>query len=262
MYPPAHLPDVDYLVVESTYGNKRHPDSDPEEDLQNIIKETAERNGVILIPAFTVGRAQMLMHYLANLKKANRIPKMPIYLNSPMATNVTQLFHEFEKMHRLSDQECDEMCDVVHYVKSVEESKALNLRKGPMIILSASGMATGGRILHHLKAFAPDPHTTILLSGFQAAGTRGRSLQDGAREIKMHREMVPVRATVKVLENMSAHADYSEIIEWLDQSKVSPKKVFVTHGEVNAAQAMGQHLYERFGWVCEVPRQDQEFSLI
>lgn len=261
LYPPARLPDVDYLIVESTYGDRKHTPTNGKEQLKQIITESHRKHGVVLIPAFTVGRAQTLMHYLAELKRMGQIPSIPIYLNSPMATNVTNLFCEFKRLHQLSDNQCDQMCDVVHYVKTVEESKALNLKKGPMVIISASGMATGGRILHHLKAFAPDPHTTIVLAGFQAAGTRGRQLQDGAKEIKIHREMVPVRAKVEVLENISAHADYSEIIEWLRSSNLKLKKVFVTHGEKKSAEAMASHLKVDLGWECIVPSQDQEYTL-
>jgi metallo-beta-lactamase family protein len=258
---PDPLPKVDYLVVESTYGNRLHTDSDPRGDLERIVNETARKSGVVLIPAFTVGRAQTLMYFLSVLKRENRIPNIPMYLNSPMATNVSHLYHEFRALHKLNDRDCDEMCNVVHYVKSVEESKALNERKGPMLIISASGMATGGRILHHLKAFAPDPRNTIVLAGFQAAGTRGRQIQDGAREVKIHRDFVPIRAKVEMLDNLSAHGDYSEILTWLAKSKLHPKKIFVTHGEKEAADSMKNRISEKFDWNCVVPSQDQEFGL-
>lgn len=258
---PAPLPPADYLVVESTYGNRLHPPSDPMKELAEIINETAKDGGVILIPAFAVGRAQTLMYFLSRLKKADQIPHIPMYLNSPMALNATNIFHEFRAFHKLSAAECDEMCDVVQYVKSVAESKALNQKKGPMLIISASGMATGGRILHHLKAFAPDPKNTIILAGFQAAGTRGRAIQDGVKEIKIYRESVSVRARVRTLENLSAHADYSEILTWLEKSNIRPKKVFVTHGEKESAEEMKRHIVEKFKWSCEVPAQDREFTL-
>lgn len=261
LYSPAHLPNVDYLITESTYGNRIHPKANIKEVLKKIILKAYERKGVILIPAFTVGRAQTLMLYLSQLQKEKLIPKIPIYLNSPMATNVTDLFCEFKPHHKLTDQECDEMCDVVHYVKSVEESKALNLKHGPMIIISASGMATGGRILHHLKAFAPDPKNTIVLAGFQAKGTRGRQILDGAEEIKIHREFVPIRASVENLENISAHADSQEIIQWLKDSQILPKKVFVTHGEPEAARALSEKIRNELNWKTIVPELDQEFAM-
>jgi metallo-beta-lactamase family protein len=162
---------------------------------------------------------------LHQLKSQNKIPDIPMYLNSPMATNVTQLLKQFRSLHKLSIEKCDEICSTVKYVKSVEESKWLNEQKGPMVIISASGMATGGRILHHLKAFAGDPKNFIVLAGFQAAGTRGRSLQDGSQEIKIFRELIPVRAKVEVLENLSAHADGAE--EYIcDPRRIPSQSVF------------------------------------
>lgn len=260
-FPPEPLPQVDYLITEATYGNRLHKEVDSTDDLADAINETAKRNGVVLIPAFAVGRAQSLMHDIALLKQQKRIPDIPMYLNSPMATNVSEIFCEYKKLHKLSDQECVDTCDVVNYVRSVEESKALNLRKGPMLIISASGMLTGGRILHHLKAFAPYPENTILLTGFQAAGTRGEALERGVQEIKIHGEYVPVRAQVKMLHNMSAHGDYREITKWFSDSKIQPRKVFITHGEVSAADEFRRRLTEFFGWQCFVPGQDETVRL-
>lgn len=256
-YPPDKLPPVDYLVTESTYGNRLHKKTDSLDDLAEAVNETYKRGGVVLIPAFAVGRAQSLMHDLAVLRQQNRIPEFPMYLNSPMATNVSQLFCDYNKLHRLSEKECMNTCDVVKYIRSVEESKALNERKGPMLIISASGMLTGGRILHHLKAFAPYPQNSILLTGFQAAGTRGEALERGAEEIKIHGEYVPVKAQVEVLHNMSAHGDYKEIMQWFSDSKIQPRKVFVTHGESSAADEFRRRLAESFGWECFVPSQDE-----
>jgi metallo-beta-lactamase family protein len=260
-YPPAPLPEVNYLVTESTYGNRLHKNTDITEDLSQILNDTYRRGGVLIIPAFAVGRAQVLMFYLSKLRKGGRIPEFPMYLNSPMATNASDLLCRYKEIHRLSENECIETCDVVKYVRSVEESKALNERKGPMLIISASGMLTGGRVLHHLKAFAPDPKNTILLSGYQAAGTRGEALEGGASEIKIHGEYIPVRAQVKVLENMSAHADYQEILQWFTQSKIHPAKVFVTHGEASAADELRRRVSETFGWNCFVPEQGEVVRL-
>lgn len=261
LHAPTLLPAVDYLVVESTYGNRQHDSVDPVQELETVINEALQKKGVILIPSFAVGRAQSLMYYLSILKKSGRIPNVPMYLNSPMALNATDLFCKFKSLHKLSDEQCKDMCETVQYVKTVEESKALNERKGPMIIISASGMATGGRIVHHLKAFVSNPSTTVVLTGFQAAGTRGRALQDGAKELKIHGEFISVLADIKVLKNSSAHADYVEILDWLSRSKINPQKVFVTHGEVDAALKMKEHIQDRFHWSCEVPKQDQEFAL-
>lgn len=259
--PPEKLPRLDYLIVESTYGDRRHAEIDPLQELEDLIKQTTERRGVILIPAFAVGRTQTLLLFLSQLRKTNRIPDIPMFLNSPMATNVTEAFCQFKSLHKLSDTECDEIKEVVHYVKTVDESKALNNKKGPIIIIAGSGMATGGRILHHLKEFAPDPKTTIVLTGFQAAGTRGQALQDGVKEIKIHGQFVPVRATVKTIENLSAHADYDEIVRWLTPSNLHPKKVFVVHGEKQAAESLKSILHLKFGWDAIVPEQNAYFDL-
>lgn len=260
-YSPLPLPKVDYLVTESTYGNRLHKNTDVLEDLAKVIQETAQRNGVVLIPAFAVGRAQTMMYYLWRLKKQKRIPDIPMYLNSPMATNVNDLMGKHKDLHKLSHAECAEVCDVVKYVRSAEESISLNKKTGPMLILSASGMLTGGRVLHHLKAFAPHAENTILLTGFQAAGTRGEALERGCEEVKVHGEYIPVRAAVKVLDNMSAHADYKEVIQWFSQSQIKPKRVFVTHGEPSAADELRRRLTETFQWNCWVPEQAEKFIL-
>jgi len=261
LFPPEKMPPVDYLVLESTYGDREHSEKDALKDLEELVNEAVRKNGVILIPAFAVGRAQLIMYQLSVLKKAGRIKDIPMYLNSPMAEAVAELYKEFRSLHHLDDQACEEMAGVVKYIHTPDQSKKLNEKKEPMLILSASGMATGGRIVHHLKAFVSNPTTTVLLTGFQAWGTRGRSLQDGALEIKIHGEMIPVKAAIRVLHNSSAHADSSEIIDWLIQSKIQPAKVFLTHGEPDSAAALKTKLTEKFGWNCTVPLQNQEFVL-
>lgn len=262
MYPPKILAsDVDYLVVESTYGDRVHKETSELNELERIIKETFTRKGVVLIPAFAVGRAQTFLYLISELILQKRIPRIPIYLNSPMATSATKLFCQFNKLHKLTEDQCDYFNSLVTYIKTPEESKALNEKKGPMIIISASGMITGGRILHHLKAFGGDPRNTILIAGFQAEGTRGRAIQEGARSIKFHGQMLPINACVEVIDNVSAHADYTEIKEWLAASQMKPQKVFITHGEISASFKMKEHLEAQFHWNCVVPQRDQEFSL-
>lgn len=259
--PPELMPQVDYLITESTYGNRLHKNTDILEELEEIIKEAYSVGGVVIIPSFAVGRAQSLMYFLWKLKKEKRIPEIPMYLNSPMATNVNELLSKYKELHKISLNECDEICNTVKYVRSVEESKALNNQPGPMLIISASGMLTGGRVLHHIKAFAPDSRNTIVLAGFQAAGTRGEAIERGANEIKIHGEYVKIRAKVKILDNVSAHSDYSEIISWFEQAKIQPKKVFVTHGEPSASDELRRRLTEKFNWSCTVPTQDSIFEL-
>ncbi len=258
---PETLPDVDYLILESTYGDRQHEVSKPKDDLCKIVLDTIEKKGVVIIPAFTVGRTQTLMHFLSLLRKEGRLPSIPFYINSPMATSATHIFCKYPEMHKLSLQDCNRWSQDFEYVKSVDESKVLNEKKGPMVIIAGSGMMTGGRILHHLKAFAPDPKNTIILTGFQALGTRGRTLMDGAREIKVHGQMLPVNAKVQMLENLSAHADSAEILNWLSLAPRNFKKVFLTHGEPSSIESLKQKIFEKFHISCEAPHQDQEFSL-
>jgi metallo-beta-lactamase family protein len=231
------------------------------DELGQIIRQTARRKGVVLIPAFTVGRAQTLLHFLAKLRQTRRIPDIPMFLNSPMATHVTDAFIKFNSLHKLTNQECEEMRNVTKYVESSEESKALNEQQGPMVIISASGMATGGRILHHLKAFAPDANNTIVLTGFQAGGTRGEAIFNRVEEIKIHGQMVPLRAQVFSLENLSAHADCEELLKWLASARIQPKKTFVTHGEAGASESLKQQLQTQFDWACEVPKSLSIYQL-
>lgn len=244
MVPPAPIEPTDYLVVESTYGNRLHDRRDPKDALAEVLRRTFARSGVVIIPSFAVGRAQSLMYLIHQLKAEGRIADVPVFLNSPMAVDATRIFHEHRGEHRLSPAECDAMCTVAHIVNSPEESERLNRRRGPMIIIAGSGMATGGRVVHHLKAFAPDERNTILFAGYQAGGTRGAALVGGAKAIKIHGQYVTVRAEVASLENLSGHADYAEILDWLRPLQVPPRRTFITHGEPDAADAMRRHIAE------------------
>ena len=258
---PSRIEKVDYLVVESTYGNRRHDATDPLLMLAEIINRTANRGGVLVIPTFAVGRAQTLMYCIHLLKARKAIPDYPVYLNSPMALDATRIFHQHPGEHRLTPAQCDGLSRAARIVNSVEESKRLNRSHGPMIILAASGMATGGRVTHHLKAFAPDPRNTILFTGFQAGGTRGASLVHGAETIKIHGEYIPVRAEVRMLENLSAHADSEEILGWLKGFIQPPRKTFITHGEPEAADALRHRIEEELHWSCVIPEYLQRETL-
>ncbi|HEU0187207.1 MAG TPA: MBL fold metallo-hydrolase [Gallionellaceae bacterium] len=253
MNPPTAVEGTDYLVLESTYGNRLHAMQDPLKVLADVINRTCRREGVLVIPAFAVGRSQMLLHYIRLLKDARTIPDVPVYLNSPMAVDATEVFYRHQRELRLTLDQCKAACSVAKVVMSAEESKALNRRTGPMVIIAGSGMATGGRVVHHLKAFAHDPHNTILFAGFQAEGTRGAAMVSGADHVRIHGEDVPVRAEVVAMDNLSAHADYAEILAWLGKMRRAPRKVFVTHGEASAAAAMAQHIEETLHWPTQVP---------
>ncbi len=261
MQPPARVEHADFLVIESTYGNRRHDMKDPLDVLADVITRTVARQGVVIIPAFAVGRAQTLLYAIHLLKIARRIPDVPVYLNSPMAVDATNIYHRHRTEHRLTEEQCKSMCTTAKFVNSVEESKALNNKRGPMILISASGMLTGGRVLHHLKAFAPDARNTILLSGFQSGGTRGAALAAGAETVKIHGEQVPIRAEVATLSNLSAHADYVEMLDWLGHFSAPPRQTFITHGEPAAADALRQSIEEKLKWQCTVPEYLERASL-
>lgn len=262
MPPPRALEAADYLVIESTYGDRTHPDIDPVDELAQFVVPAIARGGIVVVPAFAVGRAQALLHCIHRLKQDGRLPStLPIYLNSPMAADVTALYHRFAHEHRLGRADCEAMCRTATIVNSVEESKQLNLRHGPMIIVAASGMATGGRVIHHLKAFAPNPRNLILFSGYQAAGTRGAAMLEGASEIRIHGEDVPVHAQVATLSALSAHADANEIVDWLRALHTAPRRVFVTHGEPVPADALRQRIERGLGWPAIVPEHAQQIEL-
>jgi metallo-beta-lactamase family protein len=261
MRPPARELAADCVVIESTYGDRLHDPADPLQPLGDAIRRTYARGGVVVIPAFAVGRAQTLLYALYRLRRANAVPEMPAFLNSPMAIDVTELYHRYRAQHRLSFEECAGMCQAAKFVRSAAESKLLNRRRGPMVIIAASGMATGGRVLHHLKAFAPDPGNTILLAGFQAGGTRGATIAAGAPQVKIHGEYVPVRAEVVQLDNLSAHADQRGLLAWLRGLASPPKRAFVTHGEPGASDTLRRLVEERFGWPCTVPDYKETIDL-
>jgi metallo-beta-lactamase family protein len=253
MPPPASPEACDTLIVESTYGDRCHGGSDPLAAIAEVVNRTAARGGVVVIPAFAIGRAQLLLHAIAVLKREHRIPDVPAFLNSPMAADATQIYQRYVGEHRLTAEQCDAMGKTTRIVRTVEESKRLNELRTPAIIVSASGMASGGRVLHHLKALAPDPRNTILFVGFQAAGTRGASMTGGARSVKIHGSYVPIRAEVARIDSLSAHADRDELLAWVGALPAAPGHVYVTHGEPVAADALRQAIEERHGWRCTVP---------
>ncbi|MFC4159128.1 MBL fold metallo-hydrolase RNA specificity domain-containing protein [Chitinimonas lacunae] len=261
MKPPALVREADWLLVESTYGDRQHAAEDPRVRLGEIIRNTVAHQGVVVIPTFAVGRAQSLLYLLYRLQEAGEIPRVPVFLNSPMAVDATTIFLRHQGEHRLSREECTAMCRVATVVQSVEESKALNARHGPMIILSASGMATGGRVLHHIRAFAPDPRNAIVFSGFQAGGTRGAAMLGGARTVRIYGEEVPIRARVESVPNFSAHADADETLDWLRGFERAPCHTFVVHGEPDAADTLRRRIGNELHWSASVPDYLQRIEL-
>lgn len=253
MKTPVAPAQADYLVVESTYGDRLHAKTEPMAELESVINRTIRRGGTVLIPSFAVGRAQLILYYVRELKKRALIPDVPVYLNSPMANMVNQVFCAYSGEHKLDKEQALEVCHMAQTVSTPDDSKALNEDNEPKIIIAASGMATGGRVLHHLKAFAPGPKNSIVFVGFQAGGTRGEAMVNGAEEIKIHGEFWPIRAEVVNLESLSAHADANEILDWISQMPARPKRVFVTHGEREAAIVLKNRIESDLKLDAEVP---------
>ena len=262
MNPPSALKPTDYLVLESTYGNRVHARTSPLDQLQAVVNRTAERNGVLLIPAFAVGRAQTVLHLLATLRAAGSIPALPVFLNSPMAIDATEIFCAHTDEHRLSAAECRTMCGNARYVNSADDSRALHSRSGPMIIVSASGMASGGRILHHFKRWLGDARNTVLFTGFQAAGTRGAAMVAGAKRVRIHGADYAIAAEIAELASLSAHADRDELIDWIAPLQdTPPHTVFITHGEQAGATALRGRIDDRLGYSSVVPLDGQAVEL-
>ena len=260
MRAPRPFGGADVLVCESTYGNRSHPDTDPEAELAPILKRTFARGGTVLIPSFAVGRAQGLMLHIARLMARGDIPYVPVYLNSPMAVDATEIYHNYHEEHHVSREDCAAMFRIAKRVNTVEQSKELNTRQGPMIIISASGMLTGGRILHHLVSFGGDPRNTILLSGFQAGGTRGAALADGAQSLRMFGREFPIGAEVVQLKTFSGHADADEILLWMSAAP-APEMTYLTHGEPTAADTLRFRVDHELGRSVRVPEHLESINL-
>ena len=250
---PVPFEEADALVVESTYGNRLHAQADPEDELGEIVSATLGRGGTVIIPAFAVGRAQTILYHLMRLKRAGRIPDAPVFLDSPMAIDASGIFCAHPDDQKLTAEECRASCAGATYTKSVEDSRAIESSPMAKIIVSASGMATGGRVLHHLKAYLGDPRSTVLFAGFQAGGTRGAALTGGADRIKIHGDYYPVLAHVGNLSALSGHADREELLRWMRGIARPPRKTFITHGEPEASEALRVAIAEVLGWAAEAP---------
>jgi metallo-beta-lactamase family protein len=289
---PSVVTDADYLLVESTYGNRLHEQDDGGTRLAGVVSATAQRGGRVIIPAFAIGRVEELIYWLKRLEDEKRISVVPVYLDSPMAIDAlaryTQRLHELDpdlqpessdekaphgpadheesrderQRHAARERQLCVFCtERFRTISSPQESKQLTQSKMPAIVISASGMATGGRVLHHLKAALPDARNTVLFVGYQAVGTRGRLLVDGAKTVKIHGEMIPVQARIELVESMSAHADSSEILRWLGGFTRAPRRTFIVHGEVPAMEALSQSIRAKLGWETYMPRHLEKVDL-
>lgn len=258
---PPPLTQTDFLVVESTYGDRLHEKNDQIQIMREIINTTVAKGGVLIIPCFAVGRTETILYCLYQLKQQKLIPDIPVFLDSPLAISVIDFVCDFTKEYKIPPAECSEMLKVATPTRTVEESKQIDQIDQPAIIIAGNGMADGGRVIFHLKRFIPDPKNTVLFVGFQAEGTTGHALVDGAKVIKIHDESFTVRAEIKTIETFSAHADYGEVLAWLGHLENKPRKVFVTHGEKESAQALQKKIEERFGWTAVVPKYLESFDL-
>jgi len=261
MPPPQTIERADVLVIESTYGNRVRDRSDPEDALAEVIGTTLARGGTLIVPAFAVGRTQLLLHHLRRLIDQGRIPRVPVFLDSPLAINATEVFANHPDDHRLSREQAEAACSLPRYVRDAKESKRLDDDPMPKIIIAGSGMATGGRVLHHLKVYGPDARNTILFTGYQAGGTRGADLVNGTKEVKIHGQYWPMRAEVRNLDMLSSHADGDELLKWVSAIDQPPRQVFIVHGEVDAADHLRRHIQDKLHCSCFQPEYAQPYDL-
>jgi metallo-beta-lactamase family protein len=258
MPPPAPPQSAGVVIVESTYGNRVHPKEDVHARLASVVRETAQRGGSVLMPAFAVGRAQALLLVLQRLRERDEIPRsLPIFLDSPMAVAATALYRKHADLLRIDRREAKRLTDGVKLVETAQQSIRLSRARFPSIIISASGMATGGRVLHHLKAMAPEPRNHLVFAGFQVGGSRGAHIVAGAPEVKIHGEWVPVRAQVSQLEGFSGHADGDAIVALLRRMRRAPGQAFVVHGEPDASDTLRLRLKDELGWSARVPQHGE-----
>lgn len=261
MRPPHPFEGADVLICESTYGNRVHPAVDPEAELAAVINRVVRRRGVVIIPAFAVGRAQGVMLQIARLMIKGTIPDVPVYLNSPMAIDATGIYHDHHDEHHISDEDCRAMFEVARRIRTVEESKELNRQDGPFVVISASGMLTGGRVLHHLASFGPDAKNAIVLSGFQAGGTRGAALVQGERTLRIFGQDVSIHAEVVQIEGLSGHADANELLAWMKNAS-APEMTYVTHGEPDSADTLRFRIEHELDWKARVPEHLERIDLL
>jgi metallo-beta-lactamase family protein len=255
---PQHVSEADVLLIEATYGNRMHPNEDVQARLGDIVRRTVQRGGTVLMPAFAVGRAQALLLVLQRLRRAGDIPhSLPIFVDSPMATAATELTLKHRRLLRVSARELDGLTAGVRFVETGVQSQRLSRSRYPSVIVSASGMATGGRVLHHLQALAPEPRHHLVFPGFQVAGTRGARILAGEPEVKIFGEMVPIRAEVSHLEGFSGHADAGELMDWMRQFRRPPRHTFVVHGEPEATDTLRFRIGNELGWAASVPPHAQ-----
>lgn len=261
LYPPKKVSDVDYLIMESTYGNRIHKEAKTKEDLLRIIEETIDRKGIVMIPSFAVERTQELLYLIYQLRKEDRFPSVPVYLDSPMGINATKVYSKYSELQNISRYEIQHMYDEVKFISDAQVSKSVCLDKKPKVILAGSGMIEGGRIVHYLNNHMDNEKNTLLFVGYQGAGTRGRAILNGEKSIKFFGEYHTVKCKIENLTNLSAHGDQNDLIDWMKNIKTTPKQIFLNHGEPEQLKAFKKYISETFGWDCVVPDMYQEFLI-
>jgi metallo-beta-lactamase family protein len=256
MYPPTKPKKADYVFLESTYGDRLHPHTDTKLELETYINNTVEKGGTIIIPSFAVERAQTIMYLLWQLRKEDRIPNIP-----PMGINALNIFSNNKKWHKLSLEECAEMSKMFSLVSDYQETIEVIFDEHPKVVIAASGMVTGGRVLGYLEHYISLPETTVIIVGYQAEGTRGRKLLEGAKEIKIHGRYYSVKANILEIQGLSAHGDQKDLLNWLSELENKPTRVFLVHGENQPMDELRIKIQEKYGFDCKVPLMGQEFEL-
>ena len=261
MYPPQKPQKADYVFLESTYGNRLHPQNDVLLDLEMIINKTINRGGNVVIPSFAVERAQTIMYLLWQLRLQNRIPDIPYIIDTPMGIKVLDVFNDNPKWHKLNPSECEEMCKMFSMISDYEDTINAIYDKRPKVVIAASGMITGGRVLSYLERYIVKSENTVMLVGYQAEGTRGRKLLEGAKEVKLYGKYYPVEAEVVLVEGLSAHGDQNDLLSWLSDLKQKPQKIFLVHGENEAADTLRTKIFETYEFDATVPLLGQVIEI-
>ncbi|MFC6875929.1 MBL fold metallo-hydrolase RNA specificity domain-containing protein [Flavobacterium myungsuense] len=261
VFPPVKPKKADYVFLESTYGNRLHPETDVMAELEKCINNTVQKGGSIIIPSFAVERAQTVMYLLWLLREEGKIPNIPYIIDTPMGIKVLDIFSNNRNWHKLPEEEFVEMCKMFTMITDYQETIDTIYNKQPKVVIAASGMITGGRVLSYLERYIGLPETTVIIIGYQAEGTRGRKLLEGAKDIKIHGKYYDVKATILEIESLSAHADQKGLLNWLSELKTKPQKVFLVHGENQPADELRIKIKEQYGYDCNVPLMGQEIEL-
>ncbi len=261
LYPPKKVYEADYLIMESTYGDRIHGEGDVKQELLEIIENTYAKRGILMIPSFAVERTQEILYLIYLLRKEGKLPHIPVYLDSPMGINATKVYDSYHELQNISHYEINQMYDDVHFIKDAEQSKTICLDNKPKIVLAGSGMIEGGRILHYLNNHGSNPKNTLLFVGFQAAGTRGRAILSGSSEIKFFGKYHQIKCEIKSIPYLSAHGDQNDILNWMRNLKSPPKKVFLNHGEMSQSEALCIKIQDTLDWDCTVAKMYGEYIL-